>query len=193
MKAFGTMARVYNPAAEMPLKKKLGKWRKVDRHVCCILVRDETACYERVGDKWRQYIHDKQTNSFHFHSKRSIDIRQCHPIEGKVAGDRCYTHMTYNMTDISMVTDEMKQNTVEIDEITPDFEGTKIYSDGSAKIEERRGACAAIVNTKRHHFASLSSLHKDQAKNSYQTELEGLYLGTRIAAEAGSKDTQWEY
>ena len=55
MKAFGTMARVYNPAAEVPLKKKLGKWLRVDRHICYMFVRDETACYEREGDSWRQY------------------------------------------------------------------------------------------------------------------------------------------
>ena len=27
----------------------------------------------------------------------------------------------------------------------------------------------------------------------YRTELEGIYLGTKIAEEAGSKDKQWEY
>ena len=128
------MARVYNPAAEVPLKKKLGKWLKVDRHVYYMFVRDETACYERVGYKWRQYVHGNQTNSFHFQSERSIDIRQCHPIDGKVEGDRLYTHMKYNMNDIAVEKSEMKQNSVEIDEITPDYEGTKIYSDGSARV-----------------------------------------------------------
>ena len=75
--------------------------------------------------------------------------------------------MKYNMNDIAVEKSEMKQNTVEIDEITPDYEGTKIYSDGSARIEEKRGACAAIVNTKGHHFASSRSLHNDQAKKFY--------------------------
>ena len=130
MKAFGTMARVYNPAAEVPLKKKLGKWLRVDRHVCYRFVRDETACYERIGDNWRQYVHDKQANSFHFQREWSIDIRQCHPIDGKVEGDRMYTHMKYNMSDIVLEKSEVKQGVFEIDEITPDSEGTKIYSDG---------------------------------------------------------------
>ena len=119
----------------MPLKNKLGKWRKVDRHVCCSLVRDANACYERVGDTWRQYIHVELTNSFHFHSETSIDIRQCHPIEGRVEGDRFYTHMKYNMADVVMTNDDMKLQPAEIDEIKPDCEGTKIYSDGSARIE----------------------------------------------------------
>ena len=43
------------------------------------------------------------------------------------------------------------------------------------------------------HITSLRSLHSDQAKNLYRTELEGIYLGTKLAKEAGSKDKQWEY
>ena len=48
MKAFGTMARVYNPGAEMPLKKKMGKWLRVERHIKYSLMRNEVACYEIV-------------------------------------------------------------------------------------------------------------------------------------------------
>ena len=66
MKAFGTMARVYNPAAEIPLKNKMGKWLRVDIHICYTFMHDEKACYERVGDSWRWYEQDKQTNSFQF-------------------------------------------------------------------------------------------------------------------------------
>ena len=65
----------------------------------------------------------------------------------------------------------MKQDVVEIDKITPESEGTKIYSDGSSRVEEKRGACVAIVNTTGQHIVSSRSLHNDQAKNSYQTEL----------------------
>ena len=85
---------------------------------------------------------------------------------------------------------EVKHDVVEIDKITPDSEGTKIYSDGSAQVEEKRGACAAIVNTTGQHIASSRSLQNDQAKKPYRTELEGLYLGTRLAAGAGSDDRQ---
>ena len=43
------------------------------------------------------------------------------------------------------------------------------------------------------NFASSRSLHNNQEKNSYRTELEGLYLGTRLTVGAGSEDRQWEY
>ena len=104
-----------------------------------------------------------------------------------------YTHMKYNMRDIAVEKIEVKQDVVEIDKITPDLEGTKIYSDGSAQVEEKRGACAAIVSTAGQHIASSRSLHNDQAKNLYRTELERLYLDTMLAAGAGRKDRQWEY
>ena len=58
MKALETMARVYNPGAKMPLRKKMGKWLRVDRHIQYTLMRDEVACYERVGDRWRRYEQD---------------------------------------------------------------------------------------------------------------------------------------
>ena len=64
MKALGTMARVYNPGAEMPLKKKMDKWLSVDRHIQYSIMRNEVACYERIGDRWRRYEQDIQTNSF---------------------------------------------------------------------------------------------------------------------------------
>ena len=49
------------------------------------------------------------------------------------------------------------------------------------------------MNTEGIHITSSRSLHSDQAKNLYRTELEGIYLGTKLAEEAGSKDKQWEY
>ena len=53
MKAFGTMSRVYNPGAEMPLNKKMGKWLRAERNIKYSLMRDDVACYERVGEVWR--------------------------------------------------------------------------------------------------------------------------------------------
>ena len=76
-----------------------------------------------------------------------------------------------------------------VEEIEPETKGAKIYSDGLAHVEEQRGACAAIVNMEGRHAAATISLHSDQAKNSYRTELEGIYLGTKIAVEAGSTTT----
>ena len=100
MKVIGTMARVYNPRAEMPLKKKMGKWLRVERHIQYALMRNEVACYERVGDRWRRYEKDKQINSFQFQKVHSIGIKQCHLIDGKVEGEKLYTHMKFNMNDI---------------------------------------------------------------------------------------------
>ena len=64
MKALGTLARVYNPGAKMPLKKNLGKWLRVERHIQYSLMRDELSCYERGGDRWRRYEQDTQTDLF---------------------------------------------------------------------------------------------------------------------------------
>ena len=86
-----------------------------------------------------------------------------------------------------------KPNEVVIEEIKSDPKGMKIYNDGLAHVEEKTGACATIVNTEGIHITSLRSLHSDQAKNLYRTELEGIYLGTKLAKEAGSKYKQWEY
>ena len=43
MKSFGTMSRVYNPGAEMPLKKKMDKWLREERHIQYSLMQDEAA------------------------------------------------------------------------------------------------------------------------------------------------------
>ena len=77
---------------------------------------------------------------------------------------------------------------VVIEEIKPEPKGTKIYSDVSAYVEVKKGACATIVNMEGKHITSSRSLHSDQAKNLYRTELEGIYLGIKLAEEAGSKD-----
>ena len=96
------------------------------------------------------------------------------------------------MEDIPTEESQGKPSGVVIEEIKPEPKGTKIYSNGSAYVEEQRGACAAIVNMEGRHAAATRSLNSDQAKNSYRTELEGIYLGTKIAVEAGSTDNQWE-
>ena len=101
--------------------------------------------------------------------------------------------MKYNMEEIPKEESQGKPYEIVIEEIGPETTGTKIYSNGSAYVEEQKGACAAIVNTEGKNIASLRSLHSDQAKNSYRTELEGIYLGTKLAEEAVSKDKQWEY
>ena len=59
-------------------------------------------------------------------------------------------------------------------------------------MEQRKGACEAIVNKDGKHFVGTRSLIKDQGKNSYCTELGGIYLGSKIAGEGGNKDKRWE-
>ena len=76
----------------------------------------------------------------------------------------------YNMMSEMMegIQENAKEQTVE--EIEPEKIGTKIYSDGSAHVEEKRGACAAIVNKEGKHFAAMRALDIEQAKKSYRTE-----------------------
>ena len=193
IKVVGTMARVYNPGAEMPLKKKMGKWLRVERHIQYALIRDEAAYYERLGEGWRRYEKDTQTNQFRLQDEHNIDITQCHTIDGKVEEGKLYTHMKFNMEDIPTEVNQGKPAEVVIEEIKPEPKGTKIYSDGSAYVEEKNGECATIVNKKGKNITSSRSLHSDKANNLYRTELEGIYLGTKLAEGAGSKDTQWEY
>ena len=96
--------------------------------------------------------------------------------------------MKFNMEDKPTEVNQGKPAEVVIDEIKPEPKGTKIYSDLSAYVEEKTGACATTVNMEGIHITSLRSLHSDQAKKSYRTELEGIYLGIKLAEEAGSKD-----
>ena len=106
-------------------------------------------------------------------------------------GGKLYKNIMYNiMSEIKERIQEIaKEQTVE--EIEPEKIGTKIYRDGLAHVEEQRGACAAIVNTQGKNVAATRTLHSEQAKNSYRTELECIYLGTKSAVDAGSKDKQW--
>ena len=136
---------------------------------------------------------DTQTNLFRLQDEHNIDTTQCHPIDGKVEEGKLYTHMKFNMKDTPTEMTQGKTDEVVIEEIKLDPKGMEIYSDGSAHVEEKTGACATIVNVEGIHIISSRSLHSDQAKNLYRTELEGIYLETKIAQEAGSKDKKWEY
>ena len=52
MKAFGTMAKVYNPGAEFSLRQKLGPWLKADRHVQYRIMRNVDACFVHKDGAW---------------------------------------------------------------------------------------------------------------------------------------------
>ena len=78
-------------------------------------------------------------------------------------------------------------------EITAESEQREIYSDGSVHIDVRKGACATIVCTGQRHYVQTLSLRGEQGKSSYHTELEGIYLGTKTAAEVDNNGTHWTY
>ena len=59
---------------------------------------------------------------------------------------------------------------------------TCIYSDGSAHVETRKGACATIISFDGKHFIHTRALRGDQGKKSYHNEMEKTYLGTSTAA-----------
>ena len=102
-------------------------------------------------------------------------------------------HFKYNMVCSAKEKNNEKisgQNQMEID---PEKKGTIIYSDGSAYVEDQKGKCAVIVNTNGKHFVAMRALAQYQGRNSYRTELEGIYLGTKVAGTSSSKDRQWNY
>ena len=56
VKAFGTLSRVYNPFAEVPLVIKLVKWYDNERHSKHNILRDRNNVYVRGARGWRQFI-----------------------------------------------------------------------------------------------------------------------------------------
>ena len=119
-----------------------------------------------------------------------IDVHECHPISEKVEGERLYTNFRHNRVQSIKGSSNGKiieQTQLEVD---PEETVTSMYSDGSAHVEGCRGACTAIVNTKVKHFMVIRSLAQYRGKNSYRTELEGIYLGTKIAVLSESTDRE---
>ena len=55
MKAFGTLKRVHNPCAEVPLSVKLGQWLDNERHSAYKIVRDRNNIYVHKAKGWRQF------------------------------------------------------------------------------------------------------------------------------------------
>ena len=74
LKAFGKMKRVYNPGEEMPLKVKMGKWLRLERHILYTMDHDETGCYEKEGEIWRKYECNSKTKQFMYKGEQEIDI-----------------------------------------------------------------------------------------------------------------------
>ena len=78
-------------------------------------------------------------------------------------------------------------------EIKAELEQTRIYSDGSAHSDAKKGACATIVSTGQKHYVQTLLLRGEQGKSLYCAELEGIYLGTKTAAEVDQGGTEWSY
>ena len=55
MKAFGTLRRVHNPCAEVPLIVKLGKWFDNEKHIAHKKKRDRNNIYVQEAKGWRQF------------------------------------------------------------------------------------------------------------------------------------------
>ena len=104
-----------------------------------------------------------------------------------------YTHFKYNMEKDQIQNGHEIMEETTITEVEPQETGTHIYSDGSSFMEERKGACVAIVNKGGKHFVGTRSLINDQGKNSYCAELEGIYLGSKKAGEGGNNNKRWEF
>ena len=103
----------------MSLKKKMGNCLREERHIQYSLMRDEAACYERLGERWRRYEKDIQINQFRFQKEHNIDTKQCHLIDEKVEEGKLYTHMKFNMEDIPTEVAQGKPAEVVIEEIKP--------------------------------------------------------------------------
>ena len=193
VKAFGTLNRFYNPCAEFPLISKLGKWYANERHSEHSIMRDRENIYVREESGWRQFLRSGKDGQYKESEKCISNIMHGHPCDGKIEGKWLYSHYKYNMCEI--VNDQQQETQVlptDI-EIKAESEQTEIYSDGSVHSNVRKGACATIVSTGQRHYVQTLSLRGEQGKSSYRTELEGVYLGTKIAAEVDQGGTEWSY
>ena len=55
MKVFGTLRRVHNSCAEVPLIVKFGKWYDNERHSAHKIVHDRNNIYVQEAKGWRQF------------------------------------------------------------------------------------------------------------------------------------------
>ena len=152
------------------------------------MIRDQDACFVYNDEVWTKYKWNSTKKVYENEGITRFDIRNCHPVEGRIENQVVYTHFKYNMTEDHKQNNPDRMEAVTINEVEPQEAGTHIYSDGSSYMDQRQGACAAIVNRDGKHFVGTRSLLKDQGKNSYHAELEGVFLGYQIAGEGGNKD-----
>ena len=135
------------------------------------MIRDKDACFVYNDEGWIRYKWNSTKKVFEKEGRARIDIRQCHPVKGQIENHVVYTHFKYNMEKDQGQTNPDRVEAVEINKVEPQEAGTHIYSDGSSYMEQRKGACAAIVNKDGKNFMGTRSLTKDQGKNSYRAEL----------------------
>ena len=171
----------------------MGPWLRSERHVQYKMIRDQGACFVCSDEAWTRYRWNSTKKVFEKEGITKVDTRKCHPVEGRIENHMVYTHFKFNITEDHEQTNPNRTEVVTINEVEPQEVGTHIYSDGSSHMEQRQGACAAIVNKGGKHFVGTRSLLKDQGKNSYCAELEGVFLGSQIAGEGGNKDKRWDF
>ena len=101
VKAFGTLSRVYNPSAEVPLVIKLGKWYANERHSKKNIMRDRDNVYVRGEIGWRQFLQSGKDGQYKESAKYIGNITHCHPCDGKIERQWLYSHYKYNMCEIA--------------------------------------------------------------------------------------------
>ena len=110
------------------------------------MIRDKDACFVYNDEGWIKYKWNSTKKVYEKEGITRIDIRECHPAEGWIENQVVYTHFKYNMTEDHKQNNPDRMEAVTINEMEPQEAGTHIYSDGSSYMEQRQGACAAIVN-----------------------------------------------
>ena len=119
MKAFGTMARVYNPGAEVPFQQKLGPWLKLDSHVQYTVMHDEDTCFVHKDGAWIRYKWNSKEKVNENEGKASVDIRECHPVKGQIEDQVVFTHFKYNMEKDQMQNGHERLEETVINEVEP--------------------------------------------------------------------------
>ena len=145
---------------------------------------------QKDGDN---FLWSGQDGQYKESAKYISNITHGHPCDGKIEGQWLFSHYKYNMWEIANDQQQETQVLLSDIEITAESEQTEIYSDGLVHSNARKGACSTIVSTGQRHYVQTLLLRGEQGKSSYRTELEGIYLGTKIAAKVDQGGTEWTY
>ena len=92
MKAFGTLRRVYNPGAEVPLVTKLGKWLQTESHNDHNIIRDPTSIYVQDKNGWRQFKLSGKDGCYEDYGQWHDSFQGSHHCDGKIEGQWLFSH-----------------------------------------------------------------------------------------------------